>query len=113
MMIPPCAVRNAGTCWVRVVRPDDFILLVTATEYESEQIVRALEQAKIPCKKQPAGVDGIPSMYNSDALYSDQNVLVPYRVREEADKNRTGNPKTDGGTAGRNAQSPGNPGRGN
>lgn len=77
---------QCGSRRVRVVKPDDFILLVTATEYESEQIVKALEQAKIPCKKQPAGVDGIPSMYNSDALYSDQNVLVPYRVREEAEK---------------------------
>ena len=104
---------QCGSAAVRVVKPDDFILLVTATEYESEQIVKALEQAKIPCKKQPAGVDGIPSMYNSDALYQRPKRIGAVPCAGRSRKNRTGNPKTDGGTAGRNAQSPGNPGRGN
>lgn len=77
---------QCGSRRVRVVQPDDWVLIATATEYEAGKIEEALQKAEIPCQKQPAGVEGIPSMYNSDALYSDQNLCVPYRLREEGGK---------------------------
>lgn len=70
---PECGARR-----LRAPQPDDMVLLVTVIESEAENIRSALETSGLKFSERPTGIDGIPSMYSSDAILSNKNFYVPY-----------------------------------
>lgn len=57
----------------------DKVLLVTVTEMEAQRLEPMMKASGIPYEMHPSSIEGIPSIYNSDAILSNQSfyVLLP------------------------------------
>ena len=64
----------------------DKVLLVTVTEMEAQRLEPVMKESGIPFEMHPSNIDGIPSMYNSDAILSNQSFYVLLPQLEEAEK---------------------------
>lgn len=64
----------------------DKVLLVTVTEMEAQRLEPVMQASGIPFEMHPSNIDGIPSMYNSDAILSNQSFYVLLPQLEEAEK---------------------------
>lgn len=64
----------------------DKVLLVTVSEMEAQRLEPVMRASCIPFEMHPSNIDGIPSMYNSDAILSNQSFYVLLPQLEEAEK---------------------------
>lgn len=64
----------------------DKVLLVTVTEMEAQRLEPVMKESGIPFEMHPSNIDGIPSIYNSDAILSNQSFYVLLPQLEEAEK---------------------------
>lgn len=64
----------------------DKVLLVTVSEMEAQRLEPVMRASGIPFEMHPSNIDGIPSMYNSDAILSNQSFYVLLPQLEEAEK---------------------------
>ena len=64
----------------------DKVLLVTVSEMEAQRLEPAMRASGIPFEMHPSNIDGIPSIYNSDAILSNQSFYVLLPQLEEAEK---------------------------
>ncbi len=78
---PECGKRK-----LRQPTPLDKVLLVTVSEMEAQRLEPVMKESGIPFERHPSGIDGIPSMYNSDAILSNQSFYVLLPQLEEAEK---------------------------
>ena len=64
----------------------DKVLLVTVTEMEAQRLEPVMQASGIPFEMHASNIDGIPSMYNSDAILCNQSFYVLLPQLEEAEK---------------------------
>ena len=78
---PECGKRK-----LRAPTQLDKVLLVTVTEMEAQRLEPVMKESGIPFEMHPSNIDGIPSIYNSDAILSNQSFYVLLPQLEEAEK---------------------------
>ena len=64
----------------------DKVLLVTVTEMEAQRLEPVMKASGIPYEMHPSSIEGIPSIYNSAAILSNQSFYVLLPQLEEAEK---------------------------